>query len=50
MNIEQFVECEFAGKAKVLRENPPQCHFVHHKSHITSPETKPRLPQWEATN
>jgi hypothetical protein len=29
-------------------EETSQCHFVHHKSHMTGPEIKPGPPQWEA--
>jgi hypothetical protein len=35
MKVEQSVEGELAEKTKVLGENLPQCHFVHHKSHMT---------------
>jgi hypothetical protein len=35
MIVEQAVECELAGETEVLRENLPQFHSVHHKSHIT---------------
>jgi hypothetical protein len=34
MIVEQSVECELAGETKVLGENLPHYHFVHHKSHM----------------
>jgi hypothetical protein len=41
MNVEQSVEWELAGKTEVLGENLAQCHFVHHKSHMTWPGLEP---------
>jgi hypothetical protein len=38
MAVEQSVEWELADETEVFGENLPQCHLVHHKSHMTWPE------------
>jgi hypothetical protein len=41
MRVENLVEWWLAGETEVLGENLPQCHFVHHKSHMTWPGATP---------
>jgi hypothetical protein len=41
MRVEQL-----AGETEVLGDNFPQCHFVHHKSHMTWPGLELRLRRW----
>jgi hypothetical protein len=44
------VEFEMAGETEILRENLPQCHFVHHKTHMNWPGFELEPPRWEADN
>jgi hypothetical protein len=40
VSVEKSVEWKFAGEIKVLAGNVPQCHFVHHKSHLAWDQTR----------
>jgi hypothetical protein len=46
VSVEQSVEFELCRETEVLGENLLQCHFFHHKSHVTYLE--PGQPQWES--
>jgi hypothetical protein len=39
--MENLVEWKLAGETEVPGENPPQRHFVHHKSNLTYPGSNP---------
>jgi hypothetical protein len=41
MTIENLVEWWLLGETEVLGENLSQCHFVHHKSHMTCSGANP---------
>jgi hypothetical protein len=42
-------EMKIDRETKVLREDLPQRHFVHHKFHMSRPGLEPRPPLWEAS-
>jgi hypothetical protein len=47
----EFGGMKIGRETEVLeKKKPPQCHFVHHKSHLTEPGIKPGPPRWEASN
>jgi hypothetical protein len=41
---------KIGGGTEVLKENQPQCHFVHHKSHTTWPGLEPGQPRCETSD
>jgi hypothetical protein len=46
--MEHFVEREFAGEIEVLAENLPECHIIHHKSHMTQSGIEAGPPRLQA--
>jgi hypothetical protein len=35
INVEQSLKSELVWETEVPGGNLPQCHFIHHKSHMT---------------
>jgi hypothetical protein len=50
VTVEQLVEWRLGGETKVLAENLPQRHFVHHKSHMTRHGLESGPPWWETSD
>lgn len=48
MNVEQLLECEFAGETDNIGESLSPCHFAQHKSH--QPRIEPEPLRWEASD
>jgi hypothetical protein len=51
MNMEQLAEGELTVETEALRENLPQCYFIHHKSHMTGDRTwAAEVGSWKLTS
>jgi hypothetical protein len=37
ISVEQLLDWVLSEETEILEKNLPQCHFVHHKSHMTWP-------------
>jgi hypothetical protein len=48
VKMENLVEW-MTGETEVLGENLPRRHYVHHKSHLTTPGIEPGPPRWVLT-
>jgi hypothetical protein len=46
MSMEQSVQW-LAVEIEIFGENLPQCRYVHHKSHMSSPELEPGRRGWK---
>jgi hypothetical protein len=52
MNMEELIKRELEGETDILRENLPQCHLIHYKSHMTWDGTRAvaiRIPRLTAS-
>jgi hypothetical protein len=50
MSTKHLLERELTRETETIGEHLPQCHVVHHKSHITLPGIELGPPRWEPSD